>query len=308
MTRQFRLIGGMLCAFAGLLAPAPASADHRHAQLSYAIYSGGFQIFTLDASATLGPNGYSAEMLGRTNGLFEWVLRFVLGARSEGGVKASGLVPVRYQTDSEWRWNKRTMTIDWDDARMPTARRVPLADPYSEDRTPVTPVMMVGTTDLLTALLDRVLAKPGRDPCQGTTPIYDGRRRYDLRFTPQGREKLEPSRYSIFAGESMKCRIDLIRIAGYKIVTDEGDMSAEDDTTMVWLGRMQANEPLVPVRIEAANRIGRIIGHVTRARLETDTHAIGHLPSPADPAFAAEAAASAEKAAGFAKAGADPVK
>ena len=275
MTRHFRIAGGVLCALAALFAPAQASADHRHAQFSYAIYSGGFQIFTLDASATLGPKGFSAEMLGRTNGVFEWVLRFFLSARAEGSIGAAGLVPVRYSTESEWRWNKRTMTIDWDDARMPAARRVPLADPYSEDRTPVPPAMMVGTTDLLTALLDRVLAKPGRDPCQGTAQVYDGRRRYDLRFTPQGRETLTPSSYAIFAGEAIKCRLDLIRVAGYKIVTDPGDMSAEDDTTMVWLGRLQPGEPLVPVRIEATNRLGRMIGHVTRARLETESHSIG---------------------------------
>ena len=275
MTRRFGIVGGVLCGLAALFAPAPGSADHRHAQFSYAIYSGGFEIFTLDAAATIGPTGFTAESLGRTQGLLDLLLRFVLSARSEGGVGTAGLAPVRYRTDSEWRWSQRTMTIDWDDARMPAARRIPLADPYSEDRTPVPPAMMVGTTDLLTALLDRVLAKPGRDPCQGTAPIYDGRRRYDLRFTPLGSEVLAPSRHSIFAGEATKCRLDLIRIAGYKITNDQGDLSAEDDTSMVWLGRLGAGEPPVPVRVEASNRIGRLIAHVTRARLETDTHAIG---------------------------------
>ena len=91
------------------------------------------------------------------------------------------------------------------------------ADPEYWFHEPVPEALALGATDPLGALI--VLgfpeAAPGKSPCERTAKVYDGRRRFDLRFAPDGTKRLK-AQTGEFGGETYACRMTLTKVAGYR--------------------------------------------------------------------------------------------
>jgi hypothetical protein len=124
------------------------------------------------------------------------------------------------------------------------------------------------TLDPMSALLAGLLQPSTEAACSGRTPVFDGRRRYDLMPKPVGSEHLPPPRAGAFTGVALHCEIYVERIAGYSKKADTSARKAGEPEFEVWFAKMPEIGLLLPAKVYADTRYGEVVA--TLARLEKD--------------------------------------
>jgi hypothetical protein len=180
--------------------------------------------------------------------------------------------PNHHRHGSDGYWAKRSMDVRWDATRQAWAFPNPPRG-RDDNRDAVLPEQTIGATDLLTALIARFVALDGKSPCAGAAPVYDGRRRYNLRFESLGSQRLEPSRYSIYSGEATACRVRIERVAGYERKPSTMSAMVDHDEAIMWIAPGASGMPHLPVRLETSSIFGNLYGHLERANVTRPAHA-----------------------------------
>lgn len=258
-------------AFAAL-APQPAQAQRW--QLSYRVHVGGVAV--LDARAELGLTGdrYSVQVEAVTDGflgrMFPWESR----SRSVGVIRPDGTVPLRHTQVSTLRGTPRNVTLEYDANGGVRTEVTP--PPEEDDRDPVPDSLRRGTQDPLSGVVGVLLASLRGEGCQRTVPVFDGRRRYDMQFADEGVRRVDPSRYSVFAGAARQCRVSYTPVAGYNRKPDSSfwrrDSGPEQRAPVeVWIAPVTPGGPPLPVRLETETGLGGVVIHLTGASMEPQT-------------------------------------
>jgi hypothetical protein len=135
--------------------------------------------------------------------------------------------------------------------------------PRTETRTPVTPALMRGTVDQLSALfmMERQLAS--RSSCTLVVAVYDGLRRYNLHFTDAVPEIIRASGGRGFAGATQVCRMRREAIAGF---LDDSGRSEGAYAGTLWYARLLPGDLIVPVQMEFSTEFGSVSGHLAQLR------------------------------------------
>jgi hypothetical protein len=129
--------------------------------------------------------------------------------------------------------------------------------PDDPERVPVTEAHFHGVSDPMTGSLLRV---PGTgnpltpQACQRTTPIFDGRMRYNLQFAYKRMEQVKADKG--YEGPAVVCAVYFVPVAGYvphrasiKYLASQRDME-------VWLAPVGTTRLLVPFRVSIPTPIG----------------------------------------------------
>lgn len=261
-----------LAAAAGPAAPVgPAATAGSGYRLSYAVYVGGVHVLDADAHLALEQDSYRIGVRAATDGFLGQVANWRADVASRGRLDGAGLPqPQRYRSISAWRDRARNTVLEYD-GRTP---RVTLADPPpEEDREPVPDDLRPATVDPMTAIVAALESVAEGRGCGGRVPVYDGRQRYDLVFADQGRETLQASNLSSFAGEAVACAVEFKPLAGrWKGQEparrdrdgEDGGRRVRDTTPVVWIGRPEPGGPPVPVRLQASSPLGTVMVHLSR--------------------------------------------
>ncbi len=135
--------------------------------------------------------------------------------------------------------------------------------PPGETRAPVTPALMRGTVDQLSALfmMERQLASRGS--CALVVSVYDGLRRYNLHFTDAAPEMIPTSGGGGFAGATQVCRMRREAIAGF---LDHRGRSEGAYAGTLWYARLLPSDLIVPVQMEFSTEFGLISGYLAELR------------------------------------------
>ncbi len=133
------------------------------------------------------------------------------------------------------------------------------AVPPDETRTPVTPSLMRGTVDQLTAffMVERRLAHRGS--CALVVAVYDGRRRYDLHFTDAAPEVPRTFAERNGVGATQLCRMRRQAIAGF---LDGNGRSEGAYEGKLWYARLLPGDLMVPVEMEFSTEFGTVTGRL----------------------------------------------
>jgi hypothetical protein len=233
--------------------------------LTYDVYKGGFRALRLGffidiAGEDMPPLRYDTEVKIETTGfigaLFDW--RF--DATSKGSWREAETVPERYQTANFWRGNQRKVDINYEDG---IVSKVSSEPPYSEeDMKKVSPSMILGAVDPISAVTAVVLNSAFYGKCQPKTAIYDGRRLYDANMSSLEPRELKPSNFAPFAGLAEGCKLTFKRIAGFK----PDKKRLQDLEVEVWLAKVGLVPERVPVRLELATPWGKAFAHLVRVQ------------------------------------------
>ena len=119
-----------------------------------------------------------------------------------------------------------------------------------------------GTLDPLSAsaALARRLAATGT--CTGTVPVFDGLRRYDLRYEDLGTAELAPSRHDSYRGAAHHCRATIEPIAGF---LRTGEHAGERATEIsAWIAPPLEGADPVTVRMDVEGSRGTLHAHLAR--------------------------------------------
>ncbi|MDF1749350.1 MAG: DUF3108 domain-containing protein [Alphaproteobacteria bacterium] len=265
MPRPFGLIFGIICLLGG--GPSSAGADMPvDLTLEYEAYFGGMHIASARAEIYRDETSYRIEGRARARGLLDWYSDW------KGEVLSRGLVeddlkvePKTHVNDGVWRGEERRNRMTFrPDGTVDVRRDAPDDD---EIITPVPKDSIPGSIDPITAILSLsgAIQKGGR--CEGTVPVYDGRRRYDMIITPEGMKTFERNDYTVFSGEAMACRLEFNRIGGFREQTSNKYTKTAQDR-LVWVASPFPGTPPVPVRLEVSTDYGTLIVHLTAARYQ----------------------------------------
>ncbi len=255
-----RLIRTTGLSFAGFLAAfahfGSAYAAERGLDVTYNLHMGGFHVATAELGVGLVSKCFDVRLGAQPDGLIALFTSFELESRADGCHSDVGVVPDHYVSRYQGK-RKRWVSIDYGDGGKSAVRTKPTAREDKRDAVPEQ--LLAGSVDPMTAAFAITESVSRSGGCSGTRMVYDGRRLFQLELHHGGVAEVKRSRYSVYAGPAIKCRVRVSKVAGFREKEIQKGQFPEEIT--VFLAELQAGTPMVPVRMEADYRFGRLRGH-----------------------------------------------
>lgn len=228
----------------------------------YRVEWGSVRLVTAEVTVTRTGERWEVRGDGTSAGPAAWFFDWEGFAESAGVVTADGLVTRRHVNGGRLGERQRSASVTWPDGRGGTPVTVTdlPADPAKE--TPIPPGSTAGTVDPFAALLTILdgLGRGGR--CDGTYPVFDGRRRYDLTVKDVGRLNAPADRGpGTWSGPATGCAISSRPLGGFPIRPTV--RTAPNARRLVYAARL-ANGSFAPIRIEVETSIGMVVGRLLR--------------------------------------------
>ena len=256
-----------VCGVLFIPATAAAAAEKNTVDLRYKIYIGGFSVADIRVDMDIAPANYDVAAKVETSGMVGRMFPWWMKAYSSGRIVNAGVMPVKAGQRNSWKGKERFIAMSFADGVARIERIAP--KPEGDDRDRVPEAMRTGVVDLASALVSIIRKMDGDDTCSANVPVFDGRRRYDLIARPDGVEKLRPSGYTPYVGETVNCELRIHKKVGFK-KTDESGWNDGDRRARVWMGKAFADAPPVPVRLTLDTPLGALIAHLSAA-----SHTVG---------------------------------
>ena len=235
-------------------------------KLDYKIYAGGLEALSATIEYGLDPSSYALDIDAKTAGnigaLFPWTTRL----HSNGRITAGEVRPEKHVVESTWKEQKRSTTLAYDGKGGFLTKHV--EPPPSEDNVDeVAPELTTNTVDLLSAVAGALKRIEDKGTCDGSQSVYDGRRRFEVKFTDGGAATLEPSSYTAYAGATRKCDIKVEPGPGFWRKNQKRWFTQKDGTLppiTVWAAPLGAQKRQVPVKIESVSPFGAVVVQLVR--------------------------------------------
>jgi hypothetical protein len=176
-----------------LLAAARAAAAPAPPSLTISAgYEGALLIKLLDLRlrTRIAAQKFSTDVHVESSGAVSFIRRFDINAASVGGFDHGRPVPAAYVQHSLEGRKRSSRTLVYHGP-------APVLDPLSQG-------LRLITSPVSTA------------PCPGVMPTSDGKQRYDLILTYQGRGELAPDQQGLGLNDPVRCRLDVRPISGFK--------------------------------------------------------------------------------------------
>jgi hypothetical protein len=113
--------------------------------------------------------------------------------------------------------------------------------------------------------------------CRGVVPVFDGRRRYDLRLVEQTPAAVPREADEIYAGTARRCLATVEARAG--LWRDDPRTSEKPTTLEFWIASPREGVPPIPVYLELSGPRGTLAMVLTRVRtldaFESSVHSTG---------------------------------
>jgi Protein of unknown function (DUF3108) len=169
--------------------------------------------------------------------------------------------PVNFASETARDGVVQHLRVDYGSDGMPEGSATP---PPREPVTPVAVGQLAGTVDNLTAYLklEHQVARGGG--CALTVPVFDGRHRYDLKFSDGGKPVLSPEDGQKFAGPTQACRMVRDELGGFYV--DKKHEEGAHSGTIWYATQLMPGDIAVPVRMKMDTEIGDVA--VLLARLK----------------------------------------
>lgn len=186
----------------GLLYVGPARAftvEH-----DFTVILGPFNASKTRFTYTLTPDSYAVNSTVKTDGMFNTLYPFKANYATTGKIVNGNLETTDYHYDSQSRFNKRTKELVYDDNGMPLYRIS-----SKNDKTKKVEIEQNAdnrdTTDLQTVFAELARQYNNVKFCDSRMQVFDGKRRFDVIFRDEGKERLVANEYSPYGGDAAKC-------------------------------------------------------------------------------------------------------
>jgi Protein of unknown function (DUF3108) len=260
-----------------------AGSDAARAQVKfeagYTISAARIPVGSIALNVEIADGEYTATMSGRGAGLMR------LLTSGEGNLTARGILkdgqaqPTRYQSKTTSDDDTLDVTMTIEDGNV--TELAASAPPPSNDRVPIADAHRKTIVDPLSAFL-----VPATEPgdgvspvaCQRTLPVFDGRRRYDLKLAFKRIDRVRTDKG--YAGPVVVCALVLVPIAGHR--RSSAQLKYLDGREIeLALAPIAGTRLLAPFRIAIANMLGNLVMQATR--FETLAPSAVRAAVPAEP-------------------------
>jgi hypothetical protein len=219
----------------------------------YAITFAGIPIGKGEWHVDFRPDAYTMSASGSASGLITALIS------GEGTIGARGTM-----RDGKPSPTQFTALLKRDDEKSETRMAleggqvkeiVPASEPADKERVPVTDTHRSGIIDPLSAL---TIASPlDAQACQRTLPVFDGRRRYDLKLSFKRMDKVKADKG--YAGPAVVCATAFQPIAGHRTSSALAKYLTEGREIEIWFAPVTGTALLVPFRLSVASMIGNMV-------------------------------------------------
>jgi hypothetical protein len=247
----------MIAVLAAIAVDAGAADD---VTLHYDVYYLALPVISVDVASRLERERYRTTVSLRTAGILRVFAPWDSRATAEGTIDGSTVRPGSYRVESEFRQRRQSIDLEYGSAgsvqggvngTLTDGERDDVPDPLRRD-----------TVDPITAsaLVARRVAATGS--CAGIVHVFDGLRRYDLRYDDLGPAELPPSSRDAYRGVAQHCRAAVDSISGF---LRSGDRAGERATEVeTWLASPVPGAPVAAVRVDLVGAHGSLHAHLTR--------------------------------------------
>jgi hypothetical protein len=262
----------LFCFMAGTIQAAPV--DTRPLTLGYEIYAGGIHALSTTLHIERQPDNYTVSLNTQPYGVIGNLLPWAGTYETKGQIKDGTFTPITFDKTSKWRDDNTTDHFVYKDGALVSQNETDeTKQPPTPQNMPVDPTLAASAVDILTGTAQMLQQLDAGKPCDFSTIIYDGKRRYTLKFTDKGSETMVASDYNSFNGPAKICEIEMIPIAGfpkkpkgyYKI---QEDARAKGQLPRVWVGRSYGyagqDGPYVPVKMMVKSEFGAVLIHLQK--------------------------------------------
>ena len=221
------LLIGLTTAFAGV-----ASAAEWPSQViaKYDVSFAGFNIGSFNFRSDINSKGYALAGEAKVSAVFG-ALNWHGFTRSSGKTVRSRPAPNAYAFD--YRSNSKRGSVRMKFKRgLVVKNEVKPKKPYSKKHAPLRREHLKGVYDPITAVMALTRARSGH-PCRRKIPIFDGKQRFDLVFSPAGRTRVQESRPSGQPEMAYVCRVRYVPLGGFKRNRQTKYMAANDGMRVV---------------------------------------------------------------------------
>jgi hypothetical protein len=244
--------------FAALRAVAAPAAEPDPVALRIEIYGfAGFHVLTNRTSLATSGDRYWITMDLDTRGIAAIFIDLNSHSEVDGRLTGEAVHPAAYHSDVRRNGVDRRYRIDYRTDGTVDADTTP---PSVALRTSAVADQLRGTVDQLTAffILERQLARS--TTCALVVPVFDGRNRYNIRFTDAGAETLSPSGRQHFSGPTRVCNVTREDLADFPVSNSPGEGTYR--AGKIWYAHLAGSSQMVPVRMEFATEFGTVEGYL----------------------------------------------
>ena len=237
--------------------------------LKYDVYAGGFKALNAELIMDLDPKAYDMALKAQTQGmigsLFPWEASYATSGHAEDGTP----LPSLHTSRSSWKKDEKVTEMQYgpQGTLLKTTTR---EDNKTKVKKDFEPDMTKDAVDMLTGALQMMQHTGMTDKCEGSFPVFDGKRRFDIQLSDDGKETIAKSKYSSFKGEALRCTLKVKPVAGFKKKDqNRGWLAVQNHTEernklpTIWFAKLEENGPMVPVRMEIASSYGSVVAHLT---------------------------------------------
>ncbi len=241
----------------------------------YEVYAGGIHAVQAELNIDYSGNDrYEVNLAAKTRGFLAKLAPWHGTFESKGWINNDGgLQPELHKSTATWRDEPEVKEYNY--SRSGNFESLVITE---HDKAPEKPeledALTQGTIDALTATL-LVMEKAGEGhKCEGTSEVFDGKRRFEMIFVPQKQELLHPTRYNVYEGNTQLCTVEVKPLAGKWYDKPRGWLSIQEQGrergTMptIWMGKIAEDGLAVPVKILVKTAYGALFAHLAEYESE----------------------------------------
>lgn len=259
----------LLLVIAVLFAMPAMAGERKSFDTEYTMYAGGFDVVTIEGQFKNIKSNYNLLMLAYTKGLLGKLAPWKGELETSGTYTKNGTYRPKEHSFSSWWRSKEERTVFAYNAKGQLSGMQIHEDTGNTLKDLPDKILTDGTVDMLSALGNMMDHYNRTGSCSVTIPSFDGKRRFNMKFTDKGDGEIKPGRYSIFSGKARMCNIEIVPDGGEWHEKPRGWMSiqeqskAGDKLPKLWLAKPADDMPAIPVRFDVYTNYGNIVMHLT---------------------------------------------
>ena len=243
--------------------------------LGYDVYAGGMRALHASLAMNMTQEEYEVALDARTQGFIGKIFPWKGHYETLGTTDGDSLSPKEYKSVSIWKKKAKQTRLEYKDGAFKAKHT--LKNGKTTTQTKIKDKLTKDTVDMLTGAV-QLLQKTGHENgCNGSVPVFDGKRRFNLVFKDQGKDTIRKTKYSVFHGQAIKCIVEVEPVLGFKEKDKKrGWMAVQNHTKerkkmpTIWLASLNDNGPVVPVRMEINSSYGGVVAHLARTKIKNN--------------------------------------
>lgn len=244
----------------------PAQAANQ--TLIYDVYASGIHVLDAQIRIDTDKTSYAITMQSRTKGFLGALVPWKGLFESRGWADTKGYAPELHKAVTTWKDEVETKEYTY--TRDKGFKALTVKKNGKPKKEKYDPEIAKGTTDALTATLNMLKGVADGKTCDGSSRIFDGKRRFKQVFVQQGTESLTASRYNVYAGPAFLCTVEVVPDGGEWHKKPRGWLSIQEQGRQkgalptLWIGQIAKDAPAIPVKIRIVTSYGTLFLHLAQ--------------------------------------------